>query len=193
MNSEFAESINPYLAQGQFVQAIELAENQLATLSRSPFHKIIKRPLLHHATDLCFWINRFYSVVASNQSIEALYLELTEFDINFDVWGIDGLAYSADLGIEDTEWLAEPSAATEQAFILEGYEDLQRAFEESELGAAETQDAQDWCEQLIIARFMQLVQAAHHEAQNQGLPWAALPIYCTEHGYDFVIRSVNNE
>lgn len=192
MNFQFAESINPYLAQGQFAQAIELAENQMAVLPRSPFHEIINQPLLHHTTDLCFWINSFYRAAASNQLIQALYFELTEFDINSDVWAIDGFTYPEDMGIEDTEWLNEPSAATEQAFILRGYEGLQRAFEESEPDSAEAQGARDWCEQLVIARYMQLVQAAHKEAENQGLPWAALPIYCTEHAYDFVIRSVNN-
>jgi hypothetical protein len=49
--------------------------------------------------------------------------------------------------------------------------------------------ARDWCEQLIIARFMELMRAAHLEAARRGLAWAKLPLYFTEHAYDFVVKS----
>lgn len=187
MNFEFAEIVNSYLMRGEFTQAIQLAEKRLATISPSPFHEIIDQSLLGHTDELCRWINDFYHSVAASQPVQALYFELTEFDINTDEWGLDGFAYLKDFGLEETDWLSDYSAASEGAFVIKGYELLQEAFAEIEPDSEGLQDAQDWCEQLIIVRYMQLIQTAHQQAQRQGLVWATLPVYCTEHGYDFVL------
>ena len=189
MNFEFAEIINPYLARGEFTQAIQLAENRLASIPSSPFHEIIGQSLLGHTDKLCCWIDDFHRSGATTQPVRALYFELTEFDINTDEWAIDGFAYSKDYGLEDSEWLSDWGVTSVNAFVLEGYEYLQLSFEEVELDSEDLQNAYDWCEQLVIARYMELVQATHKQAQLQGLTWARLPVYYTEHGYDFILRS----
>lgn len=191
MNFEFAEAINAYLERSEFSQAIQLAETKLAALTSSPFHPILGKTLLDQTDSLCLWIDNFYTTTATNFSVQALYFEITEFDVNTDVWSIDGFAYAEDGGLEDTEWLAdvEEEAISDDAFVVQGYEEVQQAFEEEDLD--ESQDARDWCEQLIIARYMQLIDAAHRKARERNLAWATLPIYCTEHGYDFIVRSIN--
>ncbi|SDX37807.1 hypothetical protein [Hymenobacter psychrophilus] len=187
VNFEFAKLLNSYLLRGEIAQAIELAENQLAAIPLSPFHQIAGRSLLDQTHTLCHWADEFHRSVDVNQPVKALYFELTEFDVNTDEWAIDGFAYTADYGLATAEdWLPDYCAASENALILEGYESLQEAFEELEIESDDLQNARDWCEQLIIARYMQLLQAARTEAKRQGLAWAALPAYCTEHGYDFI-------
>lgn len=80
-------------------------------------------------------------------------------------------------------------------FAIHDYELLQVAFAEVEAWDEQgkfTNDiscAYDWCEQLIITRFMQLVHSAHQQANKQGLAWAKLPVYCSEQGYNFVVCS----
>lgn len=195
MNFEFSEAVNPHLKRGHFAEAVRIAESSLSALPASPFHTIIGRPLLNQADRLCSWIDEFYTAVGGNHPIAALYFELTEFDINTDVWCIDGFAYTQDEGLDDLEWLSEPSAGhtADLPFIVTGYEALQQAFEEVESDSDELQDAQDWSEQLVIIRYMELIHAAHKLAQQKELAWSRLPLYCTEHGYDFVTMSTNNQ
>lgn len=195
MNFEFGEVINPYLEKAEFDQAIQLAESKLAAIPTTPFHTIISKSLLAQASSFCLWIDAFHKANSEAFPIKALYFEMTEFDINTDEWSIDGFGYPEDGGSEDIEWLASSDelAISESAFILKDCEILQEAFEENEADSGDEQDAQDWCEQIIIARYMQLVHAAHQLAKEKKLPWALLPVYCTEHGYDFIIRSSHKD
>ncbi|GAB3237516.1 hypothetical protein GCM10027346_29170 [Hymenobacter seoulensis] len=195
MNFDFAEEINPYLERGHFAEAVVIAEDKLSALPESPFHAIIGNSLLSQAASLCSWIDEFHAAVVEHQEpVAALYFELTEFDINTDEWCIEGFAYATDLGLEDPEWLSGSSIAdtADSSFVVTRYESLQRAFEEIELDSDELENARDWCEQLIIVRYMELVYAAHKLAQQEGLTWSTLPLYCTEHGYDFITRSSNS-
>ncbi|UOG76520.1 hypothetical protein MTX78_07945 [Hymenobacter tibetensis] len=191
MNFEYSEAINPYLEEAKFDQAIQFAKSKLAAVPASPFHSVLDKSMLSLADGLCSWIDDFYNAIASNSSIQALYFELTEFDINTEVWSIEGFAYAQDGGLEDPEWLtdiAEDWIAT-PAFVITGYEELQQAFEED---ADDEEEAKDWCEQLVIAQYMQLVYIAHQRARTQNLPWAKISVYYTEHGYDFILRSAGS-
>ncbi len=122
---------------------------------------------------------------------------MNEFDINTDIWYIDGFAFNQDggLDLEDMEWLCDfetdSQSETETVFQIEGLEKLQTAFEATELDTDNLQDARDWCEQIIIARFMELMRTAHLTAMQKGYSWATTPIYFTEHSYDFVVKSQN--
>jgi hypothetical protein len=78
---------------------------------------------------------------------------------------------------------------TSKEFVLTGFEKLQRAFENIELDNDNLQDSRDWCEQIIIARFMELMRTAHLKSKEKNLAWASIPIYFTEHSYDFILKS----
>lgn len=193
MNFNFAEKINPSLEKFDFIKAIQVAETALAKIPTTDFHAITGESLLHHVEDLAFWIEEFYQSVSAGMPVKALYFEMNEFDINTDLWYIDGFAYEEDGGLDpvDMEWLADVSsdAITEDQYALTGYEQLQEAFENAEFGVEDTQKARDWCEQLVITRFMELMRTTHLKAKEIKLGWAALPIYYTEHAYDFIVRS----
>lgn len=128
--------------------------------------------------------------------VKALYFELNEFDINADLWFIDCFAFSKDggLDLEDMDWLcsydSDSQTETESVFAIQGYENLQSVFEKIEIHNEDLQNASDWCEQIIIARFMELMRAAHLVTKRRNLKWANIPIYFTEHAYDFVIKSI---
>ena len=201
MNFEFAEQINPSLEQLDMSSAIAIAEARLRQLPPTEFHEVIGLSLVGQAHDLAIWVDQFYQAVSKRIEVEALYFELTEFDINTDQWYIDCFAYTKDGGLDanDMEWLVEFDASSQEeigtVFLIEGYENLQKAFEtfDEKPSDLEREDASSWCEQIIIARFMELMRAAHLSAKDSKLPWANLPIYFTEHAYDFIVRSEMTE
>ncbi|RNI25916.1 hypothetical protein [Rufibacter latericius] len=193
MNFDFAEQINPFLEVHAYSNAIELAETALQKITFTDFHAVLGQSLVHQSGALTVWMDEFYANVSKEIAVKAMYFEMNEFDINTDYWYIDGFAFIEDGGwdLEDMEWLSEASEETMTSgeFILKGYEQLQEAFENEDSDSAEAENARDWCEQIVIARFMELMRTAHLKAKDQNLEWADIPLYYSIHGYDFILRS----
>ena len=195
MNFDFAEQINPDLEKLDFKKAISTGETELQKLPTTAFHSKIGKTLTGQAESLAVWVDNFYKIASKKLDIKSLYFEMNEFDINTDAWYIDCFAFSQDggLDLEDMEWLCnfetDSQTETETIFQIEGLEELQTAFETTELNTDNLQDSRDWCEQIIIARYMELMRTAHLTAKQEGYPWAKTPIYFTEHSYDFVVKS----
>lgn len=195
MNFDFAEQINPDLEKLDFKKAISTGETELQKLPTTAFHSIIGKTLTDQTESLAVWVDNFYKIASKKLDIKSLYFEMNEFDINTDAWYIDCFAFSQDggLDLEDMEWLCDfetdSQTETETIFQIEGLEELQTAFETTELNTDNLQDSRDWCEQIIIARYMELMRTAHLTAKQEGYPWAKTPIYFTEHSYDFVVKS----
>lgn len=200
MNFTFAEKINPRLEVFDFEGALLIAQTELQTLPVSPFHAIIGRSLMHMTKHLANWIDDFYDGAKKRAAVCGLYFELNEFDINTDYWFIDGFAYDdCDTDPDDMDWLSDfmTDARTEtgSVFYIEDYRALQSAFSEIDKKklngdwTKEMQDARDWCEQIIIVQFMELMRNVHLLAKKQYLSWSDIPIYFTEHEYDFIVKS----
>lgn len=197
MNIDFALRINPSLEKLEFEKAIAIGESALKRIPETPFHAILDKSLLAQAAEVSEWVEEFFNSFNKNANIKALYFELNEFDINTDVWYIEAFAYTKDggLNILDMEWLTQYErteiGADDSLFQIDGLEQLQQAFETVELSDYALQNARDWCEQLVLARFMELMRAAHLNAAERDYEWANCPIYFTEHSYDFIVRSNN--
>lgn len=197
MNFKFCEKINPSLEKLDFQNAIKIAETALRKIPDSAFHSILDKSLIDQAYEFAEWIDIFYEKASKKMEIKALYFEMNEFDINTESWYIDSFAYKQDGGLdeEDMEWLCDfetdSEKETETVFEIEGYEKLQNAFENIELTTKNLQNARDWCEQIIIARFMELMRTTHLIAKTKNLNWANIPFYFTEHSYDFIVKSTN--
>ena len=159
------------------------------------FHNVLDISLVGQADDLASWVENFYNIATKKNKVKTLYFEMNEFDINTDHWYIDSFAFSNDggLDLDDMEWLCDfdtdSQSETETVFKLDGYEKLQESFEKVELDTDDLQNARDWCEQIVIARFMELMTTAHKIAKTKKMNWATVPIYFTEHSYDFVVKS----
>lgn len=199
MNFEFAEQINSDLENLDFEKAINTAEKELEKITKTEFHEIIGKQFTNPIEDLANWIDKFHKEISKKIEIKTMYFEMNEFDINTDVWYIDGIAYNEDggLDLDDMEWLSDCTrdVMTTKEFVLTGYEKFQSLFEaieemeENDEWTDEMQDARDWCEQIIISRFMQLMKQAHENAKERNLDWANFPIYFTEHAYNFIVKS----
>ncbi len=197
MNFEFAERINPDLEKLNFKAALRTAQAELRKIPTTEFHYVLDKSLVGQAEELAKWVESFYNLATKNNKVETLYFEMNEFDINTDLWYIDSFAFSKDggLDLDNMDWLCDfdndSQSETETVFKIDGYEKLQEAFENVVLDTENLQNARDWCEQLVIARFMELMRDAHIKAKEQNLNWGNIPIYFTEHAYDFVVKSVN--
>lgn len=199
MNFEFAKQINPALENLDFPNAIKIAESELQKIPTTKFHAILGQSLINQADELVVWIDEFYQSLPKRTAIRALYFEMNEIDINTDMWYIDGFAYKKDggLDLDDMDWLCDSDADSQTQFSIENLEQLQAAFAEIEEKEAndkwtdELQKARDWSEQIIIARYMELMRTAHVTAKRKKMDWANIPIYFTEHEYDFIVKSEN--
>ncbi|WP_262149805.1 hypothetical protein [Chryseobacterium foetidum] len=199
MNFDFAELINSDLENLDFGKAINTAQKELEKITKTEFHDIVGKTFTNPIDDLVNWIDSFYKEISKKIQIKTMYFEMNEFDINTDVWYIDGIAYKEDggLDLEDMEWLSDckRDVMTTKEFVLSGYEKFQTLFEtieekeENGEWTDEMQDARDWCEQIIISRFMELMKKAHETAKQRKLAWGNISIYFTEHAYDFIVKS----
>jgi hypothetical protein len=200
MNFEFAEKINPYLEKLNFKKALEIAIKELQKIPNTDFHSIIKVSLIMQAEKVAEWINEFYQKASKKSKVKSFFFGMNEFDINTDMWYIDGYSYSNDGGLNsDMDWLFDDDDYTDSMFFkIEQLEKLQAAFsdieekKENDEWTDELQDASDWCEQIIIAKFMELMREAHLIAKEKQYLWATLPIYFTECEYDFIVKSEND-
>ncbi|KFF24109.1 hypothetical protein [Chryseobacterium vrystaatense] len=199
MNFDFAQKINSDLENLDFEKAIHTAEKELNKIPKTEFHDIIGKRLTNPIDDLVNWIESFYKEISKKIKIKSMYFEMNEFDINTDIWYIQGTAYAEDggLNLDDMDWISDygEDAMTTEKFVLTGYENFQMLFEsieekeENDEWTNEMQDARDWCEQIIIARFMELMTTAHETAKKRKLDWKNIPVYFTEHAYDFIVKS----
>ena len=198
MNFKFADKINPHLEKLDFTRALDIAESKLKETAHSEFHAVLGQSLVHQAEDVAEWVDRFFTACSARFPVKALYFEMIEFDINTDEWNIDGFAYDQDGGLDpdDVEWLVDYKGDTREdtdsTFIIEGFEPVQQAFANAFANPNPTREqdkAQDWCEQIVIARFMELMRSVHLKAKEKGLGWSNIPLYFTEHEYTFVVRS----
>jgi len=195
MNFEFAEQINTDLENLEFGKAISIAETELKKIPTTDFHSVIGQSMISQVDSLVSWVDNYYKSTSKKIDIKALYFEMNEFDINTDTWYIDGFCYNKDGGLDlhDMEWLCDftRDTMTSEEFIVGGFEKLQLAFENIEPDNDDLQNARDWSEQIVIARFMELMRTTHLKAKEQKLEWATIPLYFTEHSYDFILKSDN--
>ena len=195
MNFEFAQQIYPSLENLDFSKTLNIAESALKKIPATKFHFVLGQSFINQADSLVNWIDDFCKLISRKIDIKAFYFEMNEFDINTDIWYIDGFPYDKDCGLDpdDMEWLADVTGdrMTSKKFTLTGFEKLQNAFENIEPDNENLQDTRDWSEQIIIVRFMELMRKAHLKAKEKNLSWAKIPIYFTEHSYDFILISDN--
>ena len=200
MNFNFAEKINPSLEDFDFDAALQIAEAALNMLPITAFHAVCGRSLVYSVPKLATWIDDFYHQAKKRCAACALYFELNEFDVNTKAWFIHGFAYEkCELDTFDSDWLSDWATDTHVTigpdFHIFSLGDVQAAFASIKglknrgEWTVEMEDAKDWCEQIILIRFMELMRATHLYAKQNLLGWSDIPIFFTEHDYDFILKS----
>jgi len=202
MNFDFADLINPLLEQQDFIGAINLSETEMRKIPQTKYHEILEESIINPVSELALWIEDFYQSAKEKKSTETFYFEVNGFVINPDKWYIDGFAYEKDGGlnlidIAHMDWLCDNFDVRQAPFVIKGLGRLQEVyFEESMLHEESMmedalQNASDWCEQLIVVKFLQFMCKAHLLAKEKSYECACIPIYFSVHDYEIIIRSVN--
>lgn len=199
MNFTYAQQVNPLLTALDFPAAIQLLESQIRSSSHRGFDPCLGRSFTSQAADLALWIENYYMEVLEGEvPVRALFLELNHFTEEFDKWHFNILSYYFDGGSEEFDWLLDfdTDATYEEVYPLvetdapmEPFE-LFQMLEKRQQIPESLQEARDWAEQLILARSLELVHAAHQKAKEFDLEWADLPLYASLKEYNFAIRSI---
>ena len=162
--------------------------------SATNFNKLLGKNLLHQTNELVDYFSNFYDAIKSNLDINAIYVEMNEFTINWDLWFLELFAYDHIGEISDLDWLTdwEEGNSSDNIFPLTGFEDLQMAYQDymdnEKYRNEKMERASNVAELLIILRLQELVRDAVQKAKQKNLPWATIPVFATAHDYDMIYR-----
>ena len=115
------------------------------------------------------------------------------FTINTDLWYIDLFAFSECGGLDDLDWLAEFELSSNESLAINGFEDLQKTFEEymndEKWRDLELKKSFEICELLIILRLQEVFKEAKRILIKNKFTSAAIPVFVTAHDYDLVYEA----
>lgn len=190
MNFDLAEELNEFLINNDLEGAIRLAEEKLAALPATDFHKVIGRDLKPLTQTLIDYIERFFKITKAKIDVKAIYSEMNGFTINYDLWFIELFAFTQCGGLDDLDWLTEFEVSSEDSLVIRGYEDLQAVYqdymENEKWDNKDLEAACEICELLIILRLQELFKAARKIAIEQRATWTNVPLFVTAHDYELV-------
>ena len=175
---------------GKLADCILSLQDGLSAIRETPYHAVLGRNFLHHLDDTAQLICDFYRASSPRGPLKVMYFEMNGFTINPNRWHFSGFGYEKGGDIWDltwdTEWL-NPWDTETDGFTLTGMEPVQKAFKE--LYCDQTQPlgvklAAEVTEHLIVARFNELIGAAHRVAKQLCPELDGLPILSTAHEWD---------
>lgn len=180
---------------GKLQECIARLEEGLRAINETPYHAIIGRDYLHHLDEASRFITRFYRTSSKSGPLGAMYFEMNGFSINPDRWYFNGFGYRQGGDIWDltwdTEWLSPWDTETED-FVLTGMEPVQSAFSKlycDKGQALSIELAGEIAEHLVVARFNELIGAAHDEAKDICPELEGIPVLSTAHDWDCLFPS----
>jgi hypothetical protein len=181
---------------GKVERCIELLEDGLRSIKRTPYHRVLGKDFLRQTDDLARRLISFHKGAAAEKlKLAAIYLEMNGFTHNTDEWHCHLFGYERAGDVRDLGWLsawdAEPTP--HGCFVLEGMESVQETF--AELFGKDKQPLHvklsgEITMYLVTARFMQLVAAAHKTARRRYQGLRKLSVLATAHGWDTVHRTM---
>ncbi|MCE5277043.1 MAG: hypothetical protein ABFD92_08170 [Planctomycetaceae bacterium] len=143
----------------------------------------VGRSMLGQTSRVADWLERVYEDHATGK-VTALFVEMERFDINTDLWTIQGFAFSmpAEELMEDLEYnLGEYDSALEETLALTGMEDLQAVFARAREQDSSTEPEQSYAFDLMTVRMQQLIAAAHKELARRDHEAARVRLFANAH------------
>ncbi len=175
---------------GKLPECIRSLEDGLRSIKETPYHAVLGRDFLHHLDDAATFIAHFFQAASRNTPVGAMYFEMNGFTINPNRWYFNGFGYEKGGDIWDltwnTDWLTPWDHETEE-FTLTGMEPVQKAFgklfcdEKQPLGV---KMAGEITEHIVVARFNELIGAAHRVAKEPCPQLDGFPVLSTAHDWD---------
>lgn len=194
MNFDLEEKLQALVVAGRINDAIHLVENQLSTYMDTPFSLIIGRDILPLVPKLSYYLDEFIGKLQTKLDLQALYVEMNGFAINYDLWFLDFFGFDFVGSTDDWDWLADfdDEHTSTQRFIITGFEEIQNIYQrhfQQKRGRIERQEeAADICDYAVVLRLQELLRATFQLAQKQNKTWAELPTFVTAHDFELIYR-----
>jgi hypothetical protein len=183
------------IPQGKLAECITSLRDAMRAMKETPYHSVIDLDFLHHLDDASRLIVDFYRGSSRNSPPGAMYFEMNGFAINPDRWYFNGFAYEQGGDILDltwnTDWLNPWDAETDE-FTLTGMEAVQSAFADlycDDQQPLNIQLAGEVAEHLVVARFNELICAAHRVAKESCPGLDGFPILSAAHDWGVLCPS----
>jgi len=186
------QSVHECFAKQNISGAVVLLEKFIGSYDAKRFASLPGTCFTNPPSDVLGEINRFIEANQSSFNVEAIYLEMNGFDINYDRWYFDLFAYASySPDFDDNEWLCDCQSAGWPAIELVGAKAAQEAF-------AWYHDEEIWDSQpdlkpvyeasmlLIMAKFAEFIGSV----LSTGQLTRPVPVLVTAHGFESVARYV---
>lgn len=168
--------IMPLLQTGAFAEAEATLVKWMAAEPTSPYHIISDLQITNDPRDCAEYFDRFYERGSGDYGLGAVYTEMNGFVINPDLWFCDAFGFDAHGGTDNFDWLGSFGPATDEHYVIDGLEDLQRVFLEERTSRPDRQrhaDAHLLAEALVIVKFQRFLQSAQTHMKKLNCPLLA--------------------
>lgn len=186
MKLELWSEIDILISKSKYSDAICILEEIIIDSKINEFQALIGARITNPQESVLKELKSFKTTCEHDFKVQAIYLEMNGFDINYDRWYFDFFAYdkySEDL--EDLDWLCDWQSEHWPEFEINGLEEAQEVFEwyhENEIWdkQKETSDVYDAAMLLIMTKFIEFMSEV---ARNGDVD---IPILATAHDFDII-------
>lgn len=187
---EFENSICELIKIEEIDKAIELTEAELLKIPKNDFHKIIGRNLFHLIDDANEFLNAVFEKSTEEiVNVKSIYCEMNGFTINPDLWFVTGMSFTFCNDLTDTDWLADYDYFFEMALVIEGYEDLQKIYEDYVQNEKwEYEDSAELCAIIITLRLLELFRETYKRFKDKS-EWTKIPVFVTSHDSELIFKT----
>jgi hypothetical protein len=182
---EHARSLEPFIANGDTLTAIERISTALRAIRPGLFHQALNLDFNNSPEEVAKHFDLFIKAQENHFEVRAIYAETNAFEFNTDRWYFDLFAYRTCGTLIDPEWLCDHDSDNFGSFTVTGMEPLQNAYQEWN---GEFEESSDIAALLIIAKFQDLIR--------RSVPFMKrlhCPIVATTHDYDWFARFAPSE
>lgn len=177
---EHARSLEPFIANGDTLTAVERISTALRAMRPGPFHQALDLDFNNRPEEVAKHFDLFVETQENHFEVRAIYAETNAFEFNTGRWYFDLFAYRTCGMLTDTEWLCEHDSNDYPSFTLSGMEPLQNAYADWD---DEFQLSSDHAALLIIAKFQDLIRRSVPLMKH-----LRCPVIASTHDYDWFAR-----
>jgi len=137
---------------------------RLAAEPTSPYHIIADLQITNDLRDGAKYFDDFYAQAGGEHALGAVYTQMNGFVINPDLRFCDAFGFAKHGGTDHFDWLGDFGPASDEHYVIDGLEDLQRVFlediESQRSGRRLHENAHHLAEALVIVKFQRFLQSA---------------------------------
>lgn len=187
---EFENNIISKLVKNEEIdEAIKLTEQELLKIPKNDFHKVIGRNLLDLVNNTNEFLNTVYQKsVEEINDVKLIYCEINGFTINPDLWFVTGLSFSFYNELTDTDRLADHDSFLGMDLVINGYEDLQKTYEDYVKNEKwDLEESADLCAIIITLRIFELFSKTHEVFINKS-EWTKIPLFVNSNNSNLIFK-----